>query len=444
MKKIWEFFENMNELVYVTDVETHELLYMNKKARDMFKVDSLDQLAGKKCYQFLQSSSTPCAFCNNEQIKEGEFHEWHYFNPILKKSYALKDTLVVEEGRQCRIEIAIDNTVQEQFQKYQNQETLANEAVCLALAADTPDQSLDIFLEYLGKSLDGERTYIFEKNLAGGDDNTYEWVADGVTPEIDNLQNVPPEVCANWYRMFRESSSILIEDIETIKDSVPQQYEILKRQNIHSLVVVPLNIHSEVIGFFGIDNPHGETLEYAKNMLEMVSYMIVSCLKRRKLLSDLQAMSYHDPLTKLGNRFAMDQYITKCSETESMGVVYCDITGLKRTNDTEGHTAGDNLILRAAESLSEVFPNYGLFRIGGDELLALCPGISNEELNKNIESLKETAQAKSVVLAIGSIWEENNSDDIDLLLKKADKLMYEDKAAYYERTGLPRRENSLE
>ena len=36
MKKIWEFFENLNEVVYVADVNTHELIYMNKKARDMY------------------------------------------------------------------------------------------------------------------------------------------------------------------------------------------------------------------------------------------------------------------------------------------------------------------------------------------------------------------------------------------------------------------------
>ena len=33
MKKIWDFFENMNELVYVSDMDTYEILYMNKKAR---------------------------------------------------------------------------------------------------------------------------------------------------------------------------------------------------------------------------------------------------------------------------------------------------------------------------------------------------------------------------------------------------------------------------
>ena len=77
-------------------------------------------------------------------------------------------------------------------------EALVNEGLRIALMAATPDESIHAILEYLGKSLNGERTYIFEKNEKGGDNNTYEWVAEGVKPEKDNLQNLPPEICANW------------------------------------------------------------------------------------------------------------------------------------------------------------------------------------------------------------------------------------------------------
>lgn len=79
-------------------------------------------------------------------------------------------------------------------------------------------KSLDIILEYIGKALDGERTYIFEHNENGCDDNTYEWVANGIKPEKDNLQNLPPELCANWYRNFQEDKNIDIENLENIRE----------------------------------------------------------------------------------------------------------------------------------------------------------------------------------------------------------------------------------
>lgn len=50
MKKIWEFFENLNEVFYVADVDTHELVYMNKKTMDIYNLHSLDELKGKKCH----------------------------------------------------------------------------------------------------------------------------------------------------------------------------------------------------------------------------------------------------------------------------------------------------------------------------------------------------------------------------------------------------------
>ena len=111
----------------------------------------------------------------------------------------------------------------------QNLEAVINEGLRVALLEETPDQSLEVLLEHLGKALHGDRTYIFERNAAGGDDNTYEWAAEGVEPEKDNLQNVPPEVCASWYQKFSIGKHIVIESLEDIRETNPLQYENLKR-----------------------------------------------------------------------------------------------------------------------------------------------------------------------------------------------------------------------
>ena len=175
----------------------------------------------------------------------------------------------------------------------QNLEVVINEGLRVALLEETPDRSLEVLLEHLGKALDGERTYIFEQNESGGDDNTYEWVAGGVEPEKENLQNVPREVCAIWYRNFTIGKHIVIGDLEDIRDTDPLQYENLKRQNIHSLVVVPLYGGKKIIGFYGVDNPPAKSLEYASNMLQTAAYFIVSSLKRRNLFRELQKRSYN-------------------------------------------------------------------------------------------------------------------------------------------------------
>ena len=183
--------------------------------------------------------------------------------------------------------------LQSDVQSVKNLEAVINEGLRVALQEETPDQSLEVLLEHLGKALKGERTYIFERNEAGCDDNTYEWAAQGVEPEKDNLQNVPQEVCASWYRNFSIGKHIVIESLEDIRETDPLQYENLKRQNIHSLVVVPLYDGKKTIGFYGVDNPPVKSLEYASNMLQTAAYFIVSSLKRRNLVRELQKRSHN-------------------------------------------------------------------------------------------------------------------------------------------------------
>lgn len=191
------------------------------------------------------------------------------------------------------IPILKDSEQHSGMKSVQNLEAVINEGLRAALLEETPDQSLNVLLEHLGKALNGERTYIFERNEAGGDDNTYEWVADGVEPEKENLQNVPSEVCASWYRNFSVGKHIVIESLEEIRETEPLQYENLKRQNIHSLVVVPLYDGKNNIGFYGVDNPPVKSLEYTSNILQTAAYFIVSSLKRRNLFREIQKRSYN-------------------------------------------------------------------------------------------------------------------------------------------------------
>lgn len=443
MKKIWEFFENMDEVVYVSDVDSYDLVYMNKKALELYGFQSLGELAGKKCYEILQNSSSPCSICNNQELKKDHFKEWLFYNPILEKHMMLKDTVVEEDGRRYRVEIAIDPCKQElrgnMLRGYENLEATINEGLRMALMQKTPSKTLEVLLEYMGKALGGERTYIFEKNEKGNDDNTYEWVASGVSPEKENLQDLPPEVCANWYENFSIGKHIVIKKLADIKENNPLQYDILKRQNIHSLVVVPLYDDGEAIGFYGVDNLPKESLEYASNMLQIMAHFIISSLRRRNLIRRLRDMSYCDQLTKIGNRHAMNEFIENRQRHTCLGIVYCDVTGLKRLNDSEGHEAGDRLIINACESLKRAFGGHGLFRIGGDELLAICTGMEEQELWEKTAQLKKELKEKKIHMAVGAVWETDSLAGIDRLISAAERKMYQDKAEYYRSSGIERR-----
>ena len=443
MSKIWEFFENLDELVYVSDMDTFDLVYMNRKALNAFNFSSNNDITGRKCYDVLHRCSNICAICNNNDLKAGYFNERDHYNPVLKNFYSIKNTVIEEDGRRYRFEIAVKincgDTAGSEKRNIHFNEKLVNEALRIALRASTPDRSIDIILEYIGSYIQGDRAYIFEKDERDYDSNTYEWVASGVTPEKDNLQNLPPHICSSWYKSFSDDRNIIISDLEDIHDEDPDLYEVLHRQNITSLVVLPLYDDGRAIGFCGIDNPPANSLEDTQDMLAIISHFLVSTLRRRNLVRRLSELSLRDQLTGLGNRHALHEYMEAQAFGESLGIVYCDVTGLKRINDTEGHEAGDRLIQRACDCLKKVFAGYEMFRIGGDELLVLCSGIEQPELEERISLLKQSMKNHDVILAIGSGWTQDGAAEMKDVLAASEKRMYEDKSLYYRTSGIERR-----
>jgi GGDEF domain-containing protein len=89
--------------------------------------------------------------------------------------------------------------------------------------------------------------------------------------------------------------------------------------------------------------------------------------------------------------------------------------------------------------LEDEFGEYSLFRLGGDEFLVLCSGITEKELDTRVERLRLLMQKKDALMAVGYEWRPKSVGDIDSLLATADARMYEDKRKYYERTGLKSR-----
>ena len=122
-----------------------------------------------------------------------------------------------------------------------------------------------------------------------------------------------------------------------------------------------------------------------------------------------------------------------------MGVVYCEITGLKMVNDTQGHQEGDRLILRASESLQKEFCGYAMFRIGGDELLVVCPEIEEAQLLQQADSLRQHALEHDVVLAVGTSWTLDETENMENMMFRAEQNMYRDKQKYYQESGRDRR-----
>jgi diguanylate cyclase (GGDEF)-like protein len=314
-------------------------------------------------------------------------------------------------------------------------EFIINEGLRIAMSTSVPSDSLNLLIEYIGKTLSCERAYIFEKNDSGLFDNTYEWCAEGVVPQKDNLQNIPSEDVRGWMKIFSADTNIIIKNIDDTKEKNPVIYGYLYPQEITSLVVSPIRTNDNIIGFFGVDNPPDNSLENISDIFSILGHFIASLLTSRNLFAKLEKLSFSDLLTGFGNRHAMDNYLGGIQKSDSIGMLFCDLMGLKKVNDSYGHQAGDKMIIRACNCIRRAFPDTALFRMGGDEFLVLCPNISEQELHEKTALLKKYMIEESAPMAIGLLWRPDSSESIDRLLTEADAKMYEDKREYYKNKG---------
>ena len=450
MDRLWEFFEQLDEMVYVSDIETHELVYMNRQLRNSLGYQQGDSYKGKPCYEVLQGADSPCAFCTNSQLREGEFISWTHQNPVLNKRVLLKDSLIHADGRSYRMEIAIDADSEASCLTpyyYTRSEAILNECIQQIFSDADPEQSIHKMLAYIGRTFSCDRSYIFEINDQQIASNSYEWCAGGVSPQKECLQNVPLSSIDWWMSLFTANQVTVIPDLEGIRTRYPESYALLKPQGIHSLAAGPIKEEGRIIGFIGVDNPDGQMMPLLEPFLNVIGYFTSTLIRRRDLLLRLNNLSYHDQLTGALNRHALSERYGDLP-MESVGVVYCDITGLKRVNDTMGHEAGDEMICHCYQLLRDALGACMVYRTGGDEFIALCPNCQEQEFLQLLRGLQGAIRRDECHIAVGHVWSDERPLSLEKLIAQADQSMYRDKRSYYRayrhRPGVERRQPALD
>ena len=305
------------------------------------------------------------------------------------------------------------------------------------------DQDINISIQNLLKIVtqyfDSDRTYIFkydsEREVLI---NTFEYVQHGITPQINNLQDVPISVLPHWMEHFRNAEPYYISDLEQERNY--DSYEILKAQDIQRLITFPLiKKDGEVLGFVGVDNP--QRFYDDATLLSSIQFFITNSLMTKKQEDQLKYMSYRDMLTSLYNRNKYMHFLdeNKGRTLENIGASFIDLNGLKQINDQQGHEAGDALICHAAKVISSIFPDDA-YRIGGDEFVVIKTGITQAEFTEKIALLQEKMKEEKINSSVGFLWKKSCAD-LEETLKEADQKMYEEKERYYREHD--RRKNTI-
>lgn len=153
-----------------------------------------------------------------------------------------------------------------------------------------------------------------------------------------------------------------------------------------------------------------------------------------------------DELTKCLNRRAYEVDKQKLNLDGEWAYISLDLNGLKKANDTLGHSAGDELICAAANCMKFAFASYGkIYRIGGDEFVALLTQ-SVTDLESILQVFDSSIQdwhgkySNSISVSYGVVKStEQDFDSIHSVSKLADERMYKSKYEYYNMSGNYRR-----
>ena len=152
------------------------------------------------------------------------------------------------------------------------------------------DELVYRLLSLIGEAMQSDRVFLFERleGTAEAYCNTFEWCANGVAPQIDNLTEIVPADMPYWLEVFGRGETIVIPNIEDVKTLMPSKYELLKAQSIRSEIAVPVFYRGSLSGFFGLDNPQRAMTAGQLRLLAFVGGHLGSARENLRMLTLLE------------------------------------------------------------------------------------------------------------------------------------------------------------
>ncbi|HWR06794.1 sensor domain-containing diguanylate cyclase, partial [Sporomusa sp.] len=168
---------------------------------------------------------------------------------------------------------------------------------------------------------------------------------------------------------------------------------------------------------------------------------MIDISERKSWENTLEYVSYHDAGTGLYNRSFFEIQINQIATSgRDIGIIMCDVDGLKKINDSLGHYAGDALLKAAAKTISFDDRRIISARIGGDEFAVLvwdateeCMNILRNDIATNIKIYRSTKGALPLYISQGSCV--GKGLRVREILRQADDAMYQEKNTNKLKTG---------
>lgn len=334
-----------------------------------------------------------------------------------------------------------ENQLQTQLQK------IASDLTVLFLSVKVEDfeDSVDLFLKKCGEFVEADRAYIgffSEDGQSLTVQNTWQNTLE--TPE-KLKSNQMTETLFPWlFHQVKSGVIVHIMDKKQVNETALKEVDALKKQGIHSQVLIPLVSKGQVIGVMGLEqvNPHKKWTIANFELMTVLVNILTDAYNKLTSEKEINTLAYYDTLTKLPNRLMFQDQLTHAIELQKrhmghVGVVLLDLDAFKTVNDTLGHTWGDCLLAEVATRLTANVRRYDtVSRFGGDEFLIMLPHVTDTaeilDVVKKlvalfVDPITVNQQAFYITASMGVSVYPFDGEDVNTLIKHADLAMYESK-----------------
>ncbi|QLE55948.1 EAL domain-containing protein [Nostoc sp. TCL26-01] len=352
------------------------------------------------------------------------------------------------ESDLIRTYITRDITEQKQaeLELYQRDRLLqaVAEAANYLLVEMSYETGIEKALGVISEAAQADRAYLFKNHLHPTTGESvvslqFEWQRPHLQPSHPHWQSQSYQSAAlsRWYNIL--SSGRVINGLT--KEFPIAESELLSRDGVKSLLLVPLRLEDQFWGYLGLADCTQERhwSRHEESTLLTMAASITGAWQRQQVEEKIRYQALHDLLTGLPNRLLFDELLAKALANatrgeESLAVMFLDLDRFKIINDTLGHTLGDRLLQNVAQRLQEsIRSGDTVARWGGDEFTILLPRINylkevTQVASRILSALKDVFCLEGhelyISASLGIALLDEHSPDAETLIKHADAALY--------------------
>ena len=305
-------------------------------------------------------------------------------------------------------------------------------------SSDQLEAMIQHALEQIGDFFQVDRSYVYqfsEKNSQ--EESVYEWCADGIGKNKSIMMGKAIDAFPWLNEKIHRNQRVSLETLEDLPSEAHMEKAEFQSQGIQSLLYIPLQNDSQILGFFGLEVQREERkwTENQEILLGVLAELISNALVRRQIEAKVRFQSFHDGLTGLYNRVYLEEEMQRLDTERQIpiGIIMADLNGLKRANDTYGHFVGDEMLKKTAEILTSSCRKEDISaRWGGDEFVVFLPQTTEKEALAICQRIQRKCRETFIAdipisVALGDAVRNSISQDLNDILKEAEENMYKNK-----------------